>query len=162
MLLKYVNEDYDDTVYALDANESDKNHWPSNKDHLGLDFPNLPYYIDDQIKSSQSGTILRYLGRKYKMAGANEQETTTIEMLIDTATDLKTIIGFPAYTSADNEVINLITSNFKYRISSYSFRGNYSFLFWIWSQYIRPKVTVHKCAETIQGRKLYEDIRYIL
>ena len=40
------------------------------------------------------------------MAGANEEETTTIEMLIDTATDLKMIIGFPAYTSADDEVIN--------------------------------------------------------
>ena len=25
-----------------------------------------------------------------------------------------------------------------------------------------PKVTVHKCAETIQGRKLYEEIRYLL
>jgi len=103
MLLKYVNEDYEDTVYALDANESDKNHWPSKKDHLGLDFPNLPYYIDNEIKSSQSGTILRYLGRKYKLAGANEQETTTIEMLIDTATDLKVTIGFPAYTSANDE-----------------------------------------------------------
>ena len=43
-----------------------------------------------------------------------------------------------------------------YRISSYSFRGNYSFLNLEIqrSQYIRPKVTVHKCAETIQGRKL--------
>ena len=29
------------------------------------------------------------------------------------------------------------------------------------SQYIRPKVTVYKCAETIQGRKLYEETRYI-
>ena len=28
------------------------------------------------------------------------------------------------------------------------------------SQYKRPKVTVHKCAETIQGRELYEEIRY--
>ena len=27
------------------------------------------------------------------------------------------------------------------------------------SQYIRPKVTVHKGVETIQGRKLYEEIR---
>ena len=26
------------------------------------------------------------------------------------------------------------------------------------SQYIRPKVTVHKCEETIQGGKLYEEI----
>jgi hypothetical protein len=29
-------------------------------------------------------------------------------------------------------------------------------LFWIWSQYIRTKVTVHKCAETIQRRKLFK------
>ena len=27
--------------------------------------------------------------------------------------------------------------------------------------YIRLKVTVHKCAETIQGRKLYEEIQYL-
>ena len=40
----------------------------------------------------------------------------------------------------------------------------YSFLNWEiqWSHYIRSKVTVHECAETIQGRKLYEEIRYIL
>ena len=51
----------------------------------------------------------------------------------------------------------------RYRISSYSFRGNYSFLsFEIQrSHYISPKVTVHKGAETIQGRKLYEEIRYV-
>ena len=28
------------------------------------------------------------------------------------------------------------------------------------AQYIRPKITVHECEETIQGRKLYEEIRY--
>ena len=51
---------------------------------------------------------------------------------------------------------------FIYRVSSYSFRGNYSFLDLEIqrSEYIRPKVTLHKCAETIQGRKLYEEIRY--
>ena len=50
-----------------------------------------------------------------------------------------------------------------YRISSYSFRVNYSFLNLEIqrSQYIRPKVTVHKGVETIQGRKLYEAIRYL-
>ena len=50
-----------------------------------------------------------------------------------------------------------------YRTSSYRFRGNYSFLYLEIqrSQYIRPKVTVHKCAETIQGRKLYEEIWYL-
>ena len=44
--------------------------------------------------------------------------------------------------------------NKEYHISSYSFRGNYSFLNLKIqrSQYIRPKITVHKCAETNQGR----------
>ena len=51
----------------------------------------------------------------------------------------------------------------KYRISSYSFRGNYSFLNLEIqrSQYIRPKVTVHKCVETIQGRKLFKGRNYM-
>ena len=50
-----------------------------------------------------------------------------------------------------------------YRISSYSFRGNYSFLKLEIqrSQYIRPKVTVHKGAETIQGRKLFKGGNYM-
>ena len=51
----------------------------------------------------------------------------------------------------------------RYRISSYSFRGNYSFLNLVIqrSQYIRPKVTVHKGAETIQGRKLFKGGNYM-
>ena len=50
-----------------------------------------------------------------------------------------------------------------YRISSYSFRGNYSFLNLEIqrSHYIRPKVIVHKGEETIQRRKPYEEIRYV-
>ena len=50
-----------------------------------------------------------------------------------------------------------------YRISLYSFRRNYSFsdLEIQRSQYIRPKVTVHKCAETIQGRKLFKGGNYM-
>ena len=51
----------------------------------------------------------------------------------------------------------------EYCISSYSFRGNFSFLNLEIqrSQYIRPKVTVHKGAETIQGRKLFKGGNYM-
>ena len=51
----------------------------------------------------------------------------------------------------------------RYRISSYSFRRNYSVLnFEIQrSQYIRPKVIVHKGGETIQGRKLFKGGNYM-
>ena len=52
---------------------------------------------------------------------------------------------------------------FIYCISSYSFRGNYSFLKLEIqrSQYIRPNVTVHKGAETFQGRKLFKGGNYM-
>ena len=52
---------------------------------------------------------------------------------------------------------------FTYRISSYSFLGNYSVLNLETqrSQYIRPKATVHKGAETIQGRKIYKGGKYM-
>ena len=29
-------------------------------------------------------------------------------------------------------------------------------------EFVNPNVTVHKCAETIQWRKLYEEIRYMV
>ena len=45
-----------------------------------------------------------------------------------------------------------------YRISSYSFRGNYSFLN---LEIRRSKVTVHKGVETIQGRKLFKGGNYM-
>ena len=56
-----------------------------------------------------------------------------------------------------------LLKTFKYRISADSFRGNYSFLNLEIqrSQYIRLKVTVHKCAETIQGRKLFKGGKYM-
>ena len=71
------------------------------------------------------------------------------------------VIWFPAF-STENNIKEYI--QFEYRISSYGFRGNYSFfnLEIQRSQYIRPKVTVHKGAETIQRRKLYEEIRYVM
>ena len=60
---------------------------------------------------------------------------------------------------------------YRYRISANSFRGNYSFLkFFVQrSQYISIKFPLHKPSEnrgnysreeTIQGRKLFAEIRY--
>ena len=54
-------------------------------------------------------------------------------------------VVYVCYTDLDNNFSNT------YRISSYSFCGKYSFLDMEIqrSQYIRPKVTLHKGAETI-------------
>jgi hypothetical protein len=53
--------------------------------------------------------------------------------------------------------------NNEYRISSYSFRRNYSFFHSEIqrSHNIRPKVTLHKGEETIQWRKLFKGGNYM-
>ncbi len=64
LLLTYTGLDWEDTIY------SDPTKWFANdKQTLGLDFPNLPYLIDGDLKISESSAILRYVAVK---SGKNE------------------------------------------------------------------------------------------
>ena len=46
-----------------------QNSWFNEKKYnLGLDFPNLPYLIDGDVKLTQSLAIMRYLGRKFGLS----------------------------------------------------------------------------------------------
>ena len=74
--------------------------------------------------------------------------------------NLKVYFNFDTIANKWCQITHLSRKS-KYCISSYSFHGNYSFLDLKIqrSQYIMPKVTVHKGAETIQGRKLFNYMR---
>ncbi|XP_035208100.1 glutathione S-transferase Mu 1-like [Stegodyphus dumicola] len=74
-LLHYKKVDFEDKRYALRGDD-----WQNDKFQLNLDFPNLPYYIDDKVKMTQSIAILRYLARKYGLAGKTEEQNVRIEM----------------------------------------------------------------------------------
>lgn len=109
-LLYYKEVEFEDKLYQIGpAHEYDGADWFAVKPTLGLDFPNLPYYIDGDIKlsqvnqkcqfdglmmftllkSNQSTTILRYLGRKYDLVGDNEAQTLRIELAEQQANDLR-------------------------------------------------------------------------
>ena len=90
MALAYAGEDYEDTAYKFEGTttEGSPDHWKSNKFTLGLPFPNLPYYIDGDVKLSQSNAILRHVGRKHNLYGKDANEASEIDMLIDTAWDV--------------------------------------------------------------------------
>ncbi|KAH9370789.1 hypothetical protein HPB48_010878 [Haemaphysalis longicornis] len=62
--------------------------WLKEKFTLGLRFPNLPYYIDGDVKIVQSKAILRYLARKYDLDARNEAEHQLLDMLAAQAHDL--------------------------------------------------------------------------
>ena len=85
MVLAYSGTEYEDNAFDCTVRET----WAEKKFSMGLDFPNLPYYIDDDVKLTQSNAILRYLGRKNGLYGSNDVEASTIDMLIDEAQDFK-------------------------------------------------------------------------
>jgi glutathione S-transferase len=65
MLLQYAGIDYEEVVYEQgDAPGYDKSVWFDVKFTLGLEFPNLPYLIDGDLKLTQTISILHYLSAK--------------------------------------------------------------------------------------------------
>ncbi|XP_065911824.1 glutathione S-transferase Mu 3-like [Dysidea avara] len=90
LLLAYTGTDYEDVQYeAGGPPDYDRSCWFSVKETLGLPFPNLPYYIDGDIKITQSNAILRYIGEKNKLAGTTEQDRATVLTLENELMDFR-------------------------------------------------------------------------
>jgi len=75
LLLRYVEADWEDVLYSCgDGPDFDKSCWFDNKFSLGLDFPNLPYLIDGDVKLTQTFCIMRYIAEKFGMTPATAEE----------------------------------------------------------------------------------------
>ena len=86
MLLTYLEIEYEDIVYDNTTRETT---WMKEiKPNLGLEFPNLPYYMEGDFKITQSLAILRYLGKKHGMYGKTDEEYAKIDMLMEYGLDL--------------------------------------------------------------------------
>ncbi|UYV82337.1 GSTM3, partial [Cordylochernes scorpioides] len=88
LLLHHVGVDFEEKRYKLLLPKFDKSDWLKEKFSLGLEFPNLPYYIDGDVKITQSKAILRYLASKHDLAGKNETEQWKLDMLEQQMSDL--------------------------------------------------------------------------
>ena len=54
-----------------------------------LFFIQIPYYIDDDVKLSQTFAILKYLGRKHGLVPLNEAERIRIDLIEAEALDMR-------------------------------------------------------------------------
>jgi len=90
-LLEYTGEEYTEKMYKVgSAPDYDRTEWMDEKYKLGLDFPNLPYYIDGDVKITQSAAILKYIARKHNLiANKTEDEIIKSDMLENEAADLR-------------------------------------------------------------------------
>ncbi|KAF8777976.1 Glutathione S-transferase like protein [Argiope bruennichi] len=83
-LLHFRNVDFEEKRYGIGTGE-----WWNEKFNLGLDFPNLPYLIDGDIKLTQSIAILRYLGHKFGLDGKNEQQIIRVFLAEQQSVDFR-------------------------------------------------------------------------
>jgi len=98
-LLEHVGAKYEFKGYEFDKAEE----WANDKKNLGLQFPNLPYYIDGDIKLTQSLAILKHLGRTHHLVGTSEQEVREQDELDGVIGDLILSWAFLVYITNDVE-----------------------------------------------------------
>jgi len=90
LLLAYSGEEWENKLYACGSPpEFSRDAWLQDKFSLGLDFPNLPYLIDGDVKVSQSNAILRYLARKSNLLGKTDEEQTRVDILESEINDFR-------------------------------------------------------------------------
>ncbi|XP_037047303.1 glutathione S-transferase Mu 1-like [Bradysia coprophila] len=68
-LLAYLEVEYEDKRYGLAEPPHSRDEWLAVKPNLDLDFPNLPYWIDGDLKMTESRAIVRHIARVHDRTG---------------------------------------------------------------------------------------------
>ncbi|XP_069612433.1 glutathione S-transferase Mu 4-like [Ranitomeya imitator] len=98
LLLEYTEAPYEEKVYVTgDAPNYDRSQWLDEKETLGLDFPNLPYLLDGEVKLTQSNAILRYIACKHGLCANTESEKNIESMLENEAMDFRMRLVYISY-----------------------------------------------------------------
>ncbi|KAK7079268.1 Glutathione S-transferase Mu 3 [Halocaridina rubra] len=104
LLLEYTGTEFEDKYFECGpAPTYDKSCWFDIKFDLGLDFPNLPYYVDGDVKITQSNAIMRYIARKHDLCGKTEEEKVLVDMLENQAMDFRNGFVRLCYGDFDNQ-----------------------------------------------------------
>ena len=100
-LLAYLKVNYKEQVYEQgDAPDFSTKQWTSVKDNLGLDFPNMPYFIDGEVRLTEPLAIMKYIAAQYapeSVRGASLGDKGDVEMLAHILLDLMKQASLPCY-----------------------------------------------------------------
>jgi glutathione S-transferase len=67
----------------------DLSDWTNKKYTLGLDFPNLPYWIEGNLRITQSQAILLHVAKKARLMGGTDEARAQALMLLGVSADLR-------------------------------------------------------------------------
>ena len=99
-MFHYLNVNFADIKYEQGgAPDHDRSAWTDVKETLGLEYPNLPYLIDGEVKITETVAIMQYIAKKYRptLLGMSAAEIGRISMLLDKVRDLKMKATIPCY-----------------------------------------------------------------
>eukprot|EP01104_Vermistella_antarctica_P019749 TRINITY_DN7947_c0_g1_i1.p1 TRINITY_DN7947_c0_g1~~TRINITY_DN7947_c0_g1_i1.p1 ORF type:complete len:247 (+),score=63.72 TRINITY_DN7947_c0_g1_i1:25-741(+) len=96
-MLKYMEVDFDEELFPQTFDDSaegydrwSRKEWMAVKFTKGMDFPNLPYFLDGDVKLTQASAIQRYICTKWKpeLLGTTPAEVGRAAMLEGLISDL--------------------------------------------------------------------------
>ena len=102
--LEYADVKYTEVLYEQgEGPEFSRESWLSEKNNLGLDFPNLPYFIDGDLKFTESNAIIRYIAHKWcqSLNGKTNEDFAKVEMVDGLLNDIKSCVTGHCYRSGD-------------------------------------------------------------
>ena len=79
----------------------------SAQNDLGLEFPNLPYFIDGKFSCTESAAIMKYIAKKWSpdLLGRNAAEVAYAEQIFPHVMTLKGGVTGPCYRGSTHEEI---------------------------------------------------------
>jgi len=102
--LHFCGVNFTDKRYTQFFSESemqwDRSDWLNEKNNLGMEFPNLPYLFDEDVKLTESIAIMKYVAKKWKpeLLGRNAAEVGRVNMLEYYVYELKKAQAIPSYS----------------------------------------------------------------
>jgi len=112
--MKYSGVDYEMVEYEQgDGPEFSRAPWLDHKFTLGLDFPNLPYFVHGDLKFTETLAIHKYIADTWKpeLLGKTAADKARANMLTGVIMDIKTGTTMPCYVDGDKTKIQTCIDN---------------------------------------------------
>ncbi|KAJ3283700.1 Glutathione S-transferase Mu 3 [Rhizoclosmatium sp. JEL0117] len=102
-MLEYTKTPYEDKLYTQ-GDDLSRAEWTDVKPTMDLAFPNLPYFMEGELKITQSNAIIRYIAEKNNLAGNTPAERAVVDMIANELYELRERFTDMCYSKAFEEI----------------------------------------------------------